>query len=72
MHNEFEFLKNTTAPNLHATNVTGILDKRTNRIYDTSFLSLLHLGARRFNLNPKPIWTRQSQDLMKTEKIYVI
>ena len=26
---DYEFLKSTTAPNLHATNITGILDKKT-------------------------------------------
>jgi hypothetical protein len=43
---EFEFLKNTTAPNLHATTMTGIWDKLTNKIYDINMFSMLNLGAR--------------------------
>jgi len=46
-------LKNTTAPNLHsASDVTGILDKKTCKIYDVNFLTLLHLGAYSFKMKP--------------------
>jgi hypothetical protein len=72
LRTEYEFLKSTTVPNLHATNVTGILDKRTNKIYDTSFLSLIHLGARRFNLRPKPLWEDESKKIPKEKEIMVL
>jgi hypothetical protein len=45
-------VKNNSQPNLFAPSVNGILDRRSNNIYDISGLSLLHLGARRFNLSP--------------------
>ena len=51
LKNEFEFLRNTTAPKLHAYSVTGIFDKKTSKLYDVNVFTLLHLGAERFNLH---------------------
>jgi hypothetical protein len=67
LKHEFEFLKNTTAPNLHATTMTGIWDKLTNKIYDINMFSLLHLGASRFNHNPKGIIAEHEIPLIKDE-----
>jgi hypothetical protein len=50
--NEFKFLKNNTAPNNWSYHYTGILDKRTNVIYNINLMTLLHLGATSFVLNP--------------------
>jgi hypothetical protein len=61
---EFEFVKNSAAPNLHATSITGILDKLTDKIYDVSMFTLLHLGARRFNHSPNgPIIKHEMQHI---------
>jgi hypothetical protein len=45
-------LKNNTAPNGWSYNYTGILDKKTNVIYNINLTTLLHLGATSFVLNP--------------------
>jgi hypothetical protein len=58
MRHEYELLRCSTGPNLHFSNITGIMDKKTNKIYDTSIVTLLHLGARRFNLRPRPLWQK--------------
>jgi hypothetical protein len=67
LRHEFEFLKHSAAPNLHATSFTGILDKLTLKIYDISMFSLLHLGAYRFNYAPKgPIIRNEIQHILST------
>jgi hypothetical protein len=73
MKNQFEWLKSNTAPNLHSTSITGILDKKTNKIYHISIFSLLHLGAKCCNILPEcQIFQKEKSSINHEDKIMVL
>jgi hypothetical protein len=58
---------------LHSTNITGILDKQTNKIYHISIFSLLHLGAYSVNILPKcKILEKEKSLILPSKKIMVL
>jgi hypothetical protein len=70
---EYSFEKNSSQPNLFSPCCTGILDRRSNKLYDISGLSLIHLGAKRFNLGPNsPEFREDSELISKSDKILVL
>jgi hypothetical protein len=70
---EYSFVKNSSQPNLFSPCHSGILDRRTNKLYDISGLSLIQLGAKRFNLKPNSdIFMKEAARVGESSKIAVL